>query len=352
MKQLLLMFVILTTSIINAQTFDFGCESDLYSGDRPTELTAEQIAAANGAGTDQEHVDVLNTAKFSNYTVSVSYNSKQVWIADADFNIGTVYTRIDLPSDIQQLRSSLNDAEFQAIFLEVIQAVWDLVNPNTGSTTRTDRLDQLDGLVSQYNLTNPVLVENTELGVSYVTWAYTQNNTDRTFPLSNSVALIEDVTDWDTKIQELEDQINPPVDPAVLRAERIAQITALDNASANVVITIVQVENLGEAFRISGSNIEHDFPTGIFETGVTLFERLGDTQWTEMKLRISNKINEIDNAAELAELRTTRINELEGLGDGSITVVHGTADSSDAFTVDGDVAVGNPQTFLTIDLWR
>ena len=125
------------------------------------------------------------------------------------------------------------------------------------------------------------------------------------------------------------------IDYSVIRANRIAQITALDDASVNVEITIVQVENQGEAFRITAnSNIVKDFATGIFETGVTLFERLGDTQWAEMKLRISNKINEIDAAVELAALRTTRINELEGLDITGVNVAHTTlSNGDDAFSV-------------------
>ena len=52
--------------------------------------------------------------------------------------------------------------------------------------------------------------------------------------------------------------------------------------------------------------------------------------------------------AELAALRASRIAELKGLAHSDVTVSVGSADSSDAFTVDGDAAVGNPQTFSTI----
>ena len=57
--------------------------------------------------------------------------------------------------------------------------------------------------------------------------------------------------------------------------------------------------------------------------------------------------------ARLAALKTTRINELEGLGVDNVsvsdvTVVYGSADSSDSFTVDGDAAFGNLKTFSTI----
>ena len=273
MKQLLLMFVILTTSIINAQTFDFGCET----------LTPFQsdLAAIYADGTTPPVLtDLINN---TSDTVEASNNSGDFFKslgADSGYTVASFggdtigfffrIDAIDAPKIYSEVENINTPAGHRAFTLQIVKHIWDLLYPNY-------------------------------------------------------------------------------VDPAALRAERIAQITALDNASANVVITIVQVENLGEAFRISGSNIEHDFPTGIFESGVTLFERLGDTQWTEMKLRISNKINEIDNAAELAELRTVRINQLDGYVDGPVTVTHGTADGSDAFTVSG--GEGNPQTFVIETLY-
>ena len=204
MKKIILMFVVLITSIASAQTFDFGCESDLYSGDRPTELTSEQITAANGAGTDQEHIDVLNTAKFSNYKIAIDYTSYQIWVVDTDGNIGTIYARIQLPSDLQQLHSSLNDAEFQGYFLETIQAVWDLVNPNTGSTIRETREAQLAALVGQHNVTEMSHFESDPGSTpAYVGASYVQNGSPFTFGLSGSVGLIEDITDWSTKYGDL-----------------------------------------------------------------------------------------------------------------------------------------------------
>ena len=104
--------------------------SNMYSGDRPTELTAEQIAAANGAVSDNDHEDVLRMAQFSNYRVNLVSSQKKVYIADTDITI-SAYATIDLASDFVNTRESLNDAEFQALFLEVIQAIWDLINPVT-----------------------------------------------------------------------------------------------------------------------------------------------------------------------------------------------------------------------------
>ena len=193
--------------------------SNLYSGDRPTELTAEQIAAANGAGTTTEHLDVLKTAEFSNYGVYLDLSEKQIWIVDTDGNIGTVYTRIDLGDNFQQLHSSLNNEEFQAIYLETIQAIWDLVNP---ITERQSRLNQLDALETKYNIIDSDLNEwgSQQLGpTKYVTYIYQLIlGTFETYQFGE-FDFIEDVTDWDTKLQELEDQIK--------REDRLNDLTDL-----------------------------------------------------------------------------------------------------------------------------
>ena len=172
--------------------------SNLYSGDRPTELTAEQIAAADGAGNYGEHVAVLETANFSDYTISVDLGSRKIYVYD-DASFINVVAEIYLGDNYTSL-NNLGEPEFRGFFLETIQAIWDLVNP---TEVRANRIAQLDALPSQYSLTDTVLIENTELGVSHVNWAYTQNGNQRSFSLSTSVALIEDITDWSTKYNEL-----------------------------------------------------------------------------------------------------------------------------------------------------
>ena len=124
------------------------------------------------------------------------------------------------------------------------------------------------------------------------------------------------------------------IDYSAIRADRINQIAVLADASANAEMSIVQVENQGEAFRISADpNIEIDFATGIFETGVTSFGRLGDAQWADMKQRITAKIAEIDAAVELAALRTTRIADLEGLDITGVSIAHLPGNDNDTFNV-------------------
>ncbi len=243
--------------------------SNMYSGDRPTELTAEQIADANGAGTEQEHLAVLQTAGFSNYRISFDYEAIQVWVLDTDLSIGTIYARIQLPSDLQQLRTSLDDAEFQAIFLETIQAIWDLVNP---ITERQSRLNQLDALETKYNILSSSLTESGEFQTTnkFVTYLYQlTQGTDETYQFGE-FDYIEDVTDWDTKLQELEDQVNPPTtatyqtDLAAIFANDTAptELTPLLTAEANRVANTTSSQdkkNLFENLTGDGVTVTYGF---------------------------------------------------------------------------------------------
>ena len=233
--------------------------SNLYSGDRPTELTAEQIAAADGAGNYGEHVAVLETANFSDYTISVDLGSRKIYVYD-DASFINVVAEIYLGDNYTSL-NNLGEPEFRGFFLETIQAIWDLVNP---TEVRANRIAQLDALPSQYSLTDTVLIENTELGVSHVNWAYTQNGNQRSFSLSTSVALIEDITDWSTKYNELvakliADYATYQTDLAAIFANDTAptELTSLLTAEANRVAgTETTVDNKELFTNLSGDGVD------------------------------------------------------------------------------------------------
>ena len=231
--------------------------------------------------------------------------------------------------------------------LEVVQAIYLLENPP--AISHADRAAVLTAYNSIDGISNlEVKIINEGFATAYIYLDWDLNGGSKGFnswyfsspnpTVSSTGNVLGDLSalspeQFETYRERLYNYLINSI-PAALRAERIAQITALDDASANVVITIVQVENQGEAFRISADpNIVDDFPTGIFETGVTLFERMGDTEWAEMKLRISNRINEIDAAAELAALRTTRIADLEGLDITGVSVAHLPGNDNDTFNV-------------------
>ena len=117
---------------------------DIYAADTPpTELPTELINAANGAGDSGDHLDVLKTAEFSNYSVSLDVQTNQIWIGDIDFNISTVYVKIDLISSFITL-SALNNNQFQTVYLETIQAIWGLLNPEKAlAALRTERIAEV-----------------------------------------------------------------------------------------------------------------------------------------------------------------------------------------------------------------
>ena len=120
---------------------------DIYAADTPpTGLPTELINAANGAGSAGDHLDVLKTAEFSNYSVSLDVLTDQIWIGDIDFNISTVYVKIDLISSFITL-SALNNNQFQTVYLETIQAIWGLLNPEKAlAALRIERINQLEAL--------------------------------------------------------------------------------------------------------------------------------------------------------------------------------------------------------------
>ena len=274
----------------------------------------------------------------------------------------------DVPSPYTTLTVSLHSGEqIRDWALDIVQAIWILEHPDYVDTSTVE-----GAIIAMYAAANPPTsladVINTAASVAYgdsnivrrlfaskfdnydltlnsfgdngtsFTAVYANNDIpDVEAPGGNSSLSEANFKLWMLEIAKAIWHYGHPeyIDYSVIRANRIAEITALDNASANVVITIVQVENQGEAFRISADpNIEIDFATGIFETGVTSFGRLGYTQWADMKQRITAKINEIDAAAELAALRTTRINELKGLGITGVSIAHvSQSNGNDSFSV-------------------
>ena len=142
---------------------------------------------------------------------------------------------------------------------------------------------------------------------------------------------------------------NEAIEIAALTIERKAEIIALGNVHADVIVGFTKVNQKWGADidypNISPNDIriESQLQTEVGAWDETVY----DTFITDIEAIIDLYTDPIDNAAELAALRTTRITELEGLGNGTpVTVVHTYTEStnSDSFLVEG---VGNPQTFLS-----
>ena len=225
--------------------------SNLYSGDRPTELTAEQIADANGAGTATEHLDILQTAEFSNYRVTI--DSTEILVVDTDGNIGTIYARIDLGDNFQALHSSLNDEEFQAVYLEVIQAIWDLVNPAVES-----RLDELKSILIQNGATFVEFFEPASSSAMEVTITWVSKDGITDSHNFGEFDTLDDVEPWADRLQAFEDQVNPPTtatyqtDLAAIFANDTAptELTPLLTAEANRVANTSSAQDKRDLFEI------------------------------------------------------------------------------------------------------
>ena len=103
---------------------------------------------------------------------------------------------------------------------------------------------------------------------------------------------------------------HPEAAVAAKRAERIAEIAILSDASANVIITDYIDPDDGDTFIfnvLGDPNLQPEYNTITYQGGVKSFGGLGTTQWGNMKSDISDKITEINN--DVTE-RNIRINVL------------------------------------------
>ena len=103
---------------------------------------------------------------------------------------------------------------------------------------------------------------------------------------------------------------HPEAAIAAKRAERIAEIAVLSDASANVIITDYIDPDDGDTFIfnvLGDPNLQPEYNTTTYQGGVKSFGGLGTTQWGNMKSAISDKITEIND--DVTE-RNIRINVL------------------------------------------
>ena len=282
MRKIILMFVILITGITNAQTFDFECEALT-----PFQSELNDLYSAAEPPTEFVSGSVIVTEALTKGGVNV--------------NIVTTF--------FQKLNSENH------------------------------------GVLAIYNIA-PVRVTLTNGQFVYSPY---QNFTTENH---NGGKIREWALDIVQALWHLENPgYNEAIAIAALTIERKAALTALGNVHENVTVELFYSTSNGWFVSINYPNIAQS--NTILEPSPRNLDEIGaydETKYnnfvSDIEAIIDIYTDPIDNAAELAALRTTRINELKGLGAGSVTVSHGSADSSDAFTVSG--GVGNPQTFSTI----
>ena len=260
--------------------------SNMYSGDRPTELTAEQIADANGAADDSNaHLTVLRYANFGDYVVNIL--SDKIVIRDESDNYAIVYEITSSENNLAQL----DDAEFQALYLEVIQAIWDLINPVTvesevaklyaaenAPTSLGDFIqtyfenEEVFGILADfqklasenYEITGyGTTVVNINLSIGYITLS---NGDEVPFPDKNFSSLNgSDLADWALAIvQAIWDLENPNAGPtyqddliAIFASDTTpTELTPLLTAEANrVANTATTVDNKELFTNLSGDGV-------------------------------------------------------------------------------------------------
>ena len=284
MRKIILMFVILITGIINAQTFDFECEialtpfqselNDLYSAaEPPTEFVSGSVIVTEALTKGGVNVNIVTTffqkLNSENHGVLAIYNIAPVRVTLTNGQF--VY------SPYQNFTTeNHNGGKIRDWALDIVKALWHLENPG-------------------YN---------------------------------EAIAI------------------------AALTIERKAALIALGNVHEDVTVELFLGGDTWFA-TIDYPNIEHS--NTIVDPSPRNLDEIGaydETKYNNFVSAIETVIDiytdPIDDAARLAALRITRINELEGLGNGTaVTVVHTYTEStnSDSFLVDGPA--GNPQTFLS-----
>ena len=178
--------------------------SNLYSGDRPTELTAEQIADADGADTPNEHNIVLLKAQFGDYYVHTNSSNQNVAIGN---EIGTVTYEPHIYWDSNAIDlDDLSDEDFKDLYLKVIQKIWDLVNPAVES-----RLDELKSILIQNGATFVEFFEPASSSAMEVTITWVSKDGITDSHNFGEFDTLDDVEPWADRLQAFEDQINPPV---------------------------------------------------------------------------------------------------------------------------------------------
>ena len=315
MKQLLLMFVILTTSIINAQTFDFGCEDPatyktelaaIFASDTaPTALTGLLYDEAHRLSNTQDFAIKRNLFTVDltgdGITVTITSNPDTFHVTGPNETVGVEYEPFNLATGAA--------SRYKEIFFEVLLAKWNLLYPNSVdlSALRTERLAEIAAL-------GPENVPG-EVTVKYVTSATKGDgfsvflvSTDKEYVYTrdSGADLIENLTTTEYasyKAAVIAEAINQdpnyvgPGTAAALRADRIAEALLLDDGKdyASVVINIKTGSD-----NVSVNN-EFNFRTSNYQTGAIKIEDLTDTNWKSLIASVTETIEQLNPLYDLLE---------------------------------------------------
>ena len=352
MKKIILMFVVLITSIANAQntTFDFMCVDPveeaitaLYEANTPpTEFNNVINDAAADAYLNNNDIRKAFASKFDKYDLTFDTFEQR-----ADLKHYAVYTGDDIPGIVLPGDgTTFNEANFKLWMLAIAQAIWlhghddydadavafsnaleaiytsdiyptelgTIINDAAlavefGIAGNTPRKNFMESL-AYFNVTvSNIFDSNSEPSEAHLSNGNvvpnigTNANTSSMNPAQFAVFAFEVVKRfWSIG--------HPEAAIAAKRAERIAEIAVLSDASANVIITDYIDPDDGDTFIfnvLGDPNLQPEYNTITYQGGVKSFGGLGTTQWGDMKSDISDKITEIND--DVTE-RNIRINVL------------------------------------------
>ena len=349
------MLVVLITSITNAQdTFNFKCISAfseavnaIYEANTPpTSLdeainTAANLANYNAiATTQQSRKDYIG--EFNRYGLIFDDFSQ-----DSSFNLLADYINTDFPSiPLPGGGASIDNAKLKIWTLAIAQAIWHYGHPNYDADaiafsnaleaiyasdvypTELGTIINDAALAVEFGIAGNTPRKNFMESLAYfnvtVSNVFDSNSGPSEAHLSNGNVVPNIGTNANTSsmnpaqfavfafevVKRFWSIGHPEAAIAAKRAERIAEIAVLSDASANVIITDYIDPDDGDTFVfnvLGDPNLQPEYNTTTYQGGVKSFGSLGTTQWGNMKSDISDKITEIND--DVTE-RNIRINVL------------------------------------------
>ena len=332
------MLVVLITSIANAQTtdFDFSCSSSEVRANRSALIT--DLEGTNGvtnivvAYHSHDNYVYITTSKGRFYFASddgnYTENTSQVGSGHLEaYSQGSFDTRLEAFKNFLDPNYAANAAIAQAIadiyiaaapptsFADVINDASAIANQNaTIQEPFQSSRKNFISLFDNYGLTFNNIV--TDTSNNFI--ADYDNTSFSNVPFPQGSGTVDTNAGWNAWMLDIAQAIwlygHPEYVAAqaliAKRADRIAQIKVLSDASDNVIITDYINPTDGDTFIfnvLGDPNLQPEYSTTDYNSAIQGFAYLGDTEWADMKKDISDKIDEIND--DVTE-RNIRINVL------------------------------------------
>ena len=246
-------------------------------------------------------------------TLTGTDNVSVIWAANINPQTGsdTWYNvTYDGITTVVDYTSIISD-NYGALYLKVIQAKWDLLYPTTEALT-TRRKAELIALGNVHeDVTVEVLFSPSNGWFASIDYPEIDPANRAVEPSPRNLDEIGAYGDikYDNFVADIEAVIKIYLDVleeaarlVTLRADRIAEIKVLDDASVNVTIANYIDPTDGDTFEITIAGdtfLLPIFSTTDYNSAILGFAYLGDTEWGSMKSDISAKITEINGDISL-----------------------------------------------------